>query len=386
MMPTQKPMTTDPADSAAADPTDTTDSADTTGTTNSRQPGNNWQSFWWVVLLGALSGLAYFHYRPDWNGSAAAMPFEMGRVHTLWIFGAATLLALLALFWSVSRQIRHRGDFYFQRTGRLLDAIRAFCGEAPMSQWQAGHDAQSAEIDRIAREILSLTDDIARIDQPTSQSAERARHSAASAKKGAAAIQNAMAGINDTRNRIHASAEQLKQLAQSARQFNETVGMIREVTEQTSVLSINASLRGGMLGGMLGATQASESSEEMRRLADRTARAADTIDQQVRAMQSDADDIVSSLEITATDVAVGIAPAEEAARALAEIQSASRALLEFIEQAASEAAAGSAHAQSIGENIGQLRIAGEQSGAQASQVAEGIEKLKVTAASLPSER
>ena len=363
-------------------PSDSADLAGTTGTTgtiDSRQPGNHWQIFWWVVLLVALIGLVYLHYRQDWN-EPAGMFFGMGRVPILWIFGVAALLALLALFWSVNRQIRHRGDFYSHRTARLLDTIRAFCGVAPIRQWQAGHDAQIAEIDRIAEAIRSLSDDLSRIDQPTSQCAERVRNSAATAKQGATAIQNAIAGINNTRNRIHASAEQLKQLAQSTRQFNETVGMIRDVTEQTSVLSINASLRGGMLGA-----QASEAAEEMRRLADRTARAADTIEQQVRAMQSDADELVSSLQITATDVAVGITPAEEAGRALGEIQSASRALLTLIEQAASKAAAGCARAQSVGENIGQLRTAVSQSGAQASQVADGIEKLKATADSLPPE-
>ena len=360
-------------------PPNSADLAGTTGTIDSRQPGNHWQIFWWVVLLVALIGLVYLHYRPHWN-ERVGMLFGMGRVPILWIFGVAALLALLALFWSVNRQIRHRGDFYSHRTSRLLDTIRAFCGTAPISQWRVGHDAQIAEIDRIAEAIRSLSDDLSRIDQPTSQCAERVRNSAATAKQGATAIQNAIAGINNTRNRIHASAEQLKQLAQSTRQFNETVGMIRDVTEQTSVLSINASLRGGMLGA-----QASEAAEEMRRLADRTARAADTIEQQVRAMQSDADELVSSLQITATDVAVGITPAEEAGRALGEIQSASQALLTLIEQAASEAAAGAVRAQSVGENIGQHRTTVTQSGAQASQVADGIEKLKATADSLPPE-
>lgn len=360
------------------------------------QTGVGWQvACGLVILLGPLTGLIYLHYRPDWSGLAE--PFVVSRADTLWILGAAALLALLALFWIINRQTRRRSDFHRHRAqqaesavGRLLEEIRTTCGDAhvehPSTQWLAGNDAQTAEINRIAREIASMADAIRRIDESASKSAERARHSATTAQEGAAAAQNAVAGMNDTRHRIQEAADRLKQLAQSTRQFNETAHLIRDVTEQASVLSLNASIRSGVAGH----AEADAAAEEMRCLADRSARAAGDIAELVRAVQSDADGIIASLEGIA-DNAAGVAPAGDAGRALAEIESASRELREWMTQVVSGAADAVAHAQTVGEKIEQLRAAAGQSGANASRVVDDIEKLQAAAgrersASGPPER
>ena len=152
--------------------------------------------------------------------------------------------------------------------------------------------------------------------------------------------------------RIQDAAERLKQIAQSARRFDETVNLIRDVTEQTGVLSLNASLRG--LAGEAGAA------EEMQRLADRAARGAGEIAELVEAIRSDSNSVLKSLEIAAGGAAAGVARATEAGRALAEIESASWELLGRIDLAVSGAAGESARAQTVGERMDKLKIAAQQ--------------------------
>lgn len=357
------------------------------------QSGVGWQIACWVaVLLGASAGLFYFQYQFDWSGSAGAVS-GISRAEILRILGALALLALLALFWIINRQTRRRSDFHFHRArqaesavGRLLEAIRTACGEAPgvgtgavdeaqnpIAQWQTGNAVQAGEINRAGREIASMADAIGRINESASAATERARHAAGAAGQGAAAVQNAIAGINDTRSRIQDAAERLKQLAESTRRFDETVNLFRDVTEQTGVLSLNASLRGG-LAGEAGAA------EEMQRLADRAARGAGKIAELAQAMQRDADGVIAFLETTAGEAAAaGVALADEAGRALAEIESASQELLERMDLAASGAAGEAARAQTVGERMDKLKIAAQQAGANASRIAAGIEKLKAAA-------
>ncbi len=336
-----------------------------------------------AVLLVALSGLIYFHYRPVWSGPLATF-IETERADILWTFGGVALLALLGLFWIIHRQTRHRSDLHLQRAqyaedtaAQLRAEIRAACNadtdaEHPIAQWRAGQDAQRLEINQIAQEIASLADALSHIREAAVKSAERIRHCAGNAEKGVAAVQNALTVINDTRNRIEEAAERIKHLAQNTRQFSQTVDLIRDVTEQSSVLSINAALRVGLTEQ----DEATESAEEMRRLNHRAARSAEEITECVAAILRDADEVRDSLQATAGQSTAGTAPTNEAARALAEIESASRELLEFANQAASEVAGEGAHAQTIGEMLKQLHAAAEQSGEQASQVAERIEKLK----------
>ena len=361
------------------------------------QVGFLWRTACWVVvLLGALAGLFYFHYQFDWSESAGVVG-GISRVVIFRALGAVALLALLALFWVINRQTRRKSDFHFQRArqaermvGRLLEEIRIACGEAPgidtaagdeaqnlappenpLDQWQTDNVVQGLEINRTGREIVAMADALGRIHESASAATECARNSAGAAKQGAAAVHNAIAGINDTHSRIQDAAERLKQIAQSARRFDETVNLIRDVTEQTGVLSLNASLRG--LAGEAGAA------EEMQRLADRAARGAGEIAELVEAIRSDSNSVVKSLEIAAGGAAAGVARATEAGRALAEIESASWELLGRIDLAVSGAAGESARAQTVGERMDKLKIAAQQAGANASGVAAGIEKLKAEA-------
>ena len=370
------------------------------------QTGFIWQTICWVVvLLGALAGLFYFQYQFDWSESAGVVA-GISRVVIFRALGAVALLALLGLFWVINRQTRRKSDFHFQRArqaermvGRLLEEIRIACGEAPgvdtavgdeaqnlappqnletpenpenpIDQWQTDNVVQGLEINRTGREIVAMADALGRIHESASAATECARNSAGAAKQGAAAVHNAIAGINDTHSRIQDAAERLKQIAQSARRFDETVNLIRDVTEQTGVLSLNASLRG--LAGEAGAA------EEMQRLADRAARGAGEIAELVEAIRSDSNSVLKSLEIAAGGAAAGVARATEAGRALAEIESASWELLGRIDLAVSGAAGESARAQTVGERMDKLKIAAQQAGANASGVAAGIEKLKAEA-------
>ena len=361
------------------------------------QVGFIWRTACWVVvLLGASAGLFYFHYQFDWSESAGVVG-GISRVVIFRALGAVALLALLALFWVINRQTRRKSDFHFHRArqaervvGRLLAEIRIACGEAPgvdtaagdeapnpenpenpLDQWQTDNVVQGLEINRTGREIVAMADALGRIHESASAATECARNSAGAAKQGAAAVHNAIAGINDTHSRIQDAAERLKQIAQGARRFDETVNLIRDVTEQTGVLSLNASLRG--LAGEAGAA------EEMQRLADRAARGAGEIAELVEAIRSDSNSVIKSLEIAAGGAAAGVARATEAGRALAEIESASWELLGRIDLAVSGAAGESARAQTVGERMDKLKIAAQQAGANASGVAAGIEKLKAEA-------
>lgn len=379
--------------------------------TYSQQPDQSsigWKITCWVVLLlGAAGAIVYFHRPPDWVGFAIG-GVVISQTDVMWALGAAALLALLALFWIINQQTRRRSDARLRRArqaeyalARLLEEIKNACGDMsdddddgktsklpptasstedsdahpamhPMAEWQAGNHAYTDQISHAAQGIARLVDALGSVNQSALQATERARHSTETASQGAALVQNVMAAMNAIRSRIQDAADQLKRLAQSTRQFDASVHLVEDLTAQVGMLSLNASIRGGTC----------EAAEEMQQLADRSARAAGIAAELVRIIQSDADGVTKALETTADKAAASTVAGDELVRVLAEIIKLSSELPEAMERTANAAAAEVAHARTVGEQIEQIKLAAEQSGAQASQVASGIEKLQSVAASV----
>ncbi|MEM7196494.1 MAG: methyl-accepting chemotaxis protein, partial [Pseudomonadota bacterium] len=159
---------------------------------------------------------------------------------------------------------------------------------------------QSEEIAQASNEVVDMNAAINRMSSSASNSAERARETAEVAKQGADAVRNTIRGMDTTRTQIQETAKRLKRLGESSQQINEIVDLIQDVTEQTNVLSINASIQAAMAGeaGRGFAVVA----EEVQRLADRSARASNEITELVKNIQQDTNNAITSMELTTEEV------------------------------------------------------------------------------------
>ncbi|MBX2868508.1 MAG: methyl-accepting chemotaxis protein [Acidiferrobacterales bacterium] len=236
------------------------------------------------------------------------------------------------------------------------------------------NDAQSEEILNAAQEIEEMSLTMERMSGSALQSSERARVTAESAKKGASAVRNTILGMNSTRNQIQDTAKRLKRLGESSQQINEIVNLIQDVTEQTNVLSLNASIQAAMAGeaGRGFAVVA----EEVQRLADRSARASSEITELVKNIQQDANNAISSMETTTEEVITGAKMADEAGQALDEIERISQELYDAIERVASEATEESTVAKTVSSRMNNLKSATEQADLSVSQVAAALGQVR----------
>ncbi len=241
-------------------------------------------------------------------------------------------------------------------------------------------DAQSQEILNSADDVTSMTDAINRMSQSATKSSQQARLSAEVAQKGGDAVRNTVKGMNTARNQIQETAKQLKRLGESSQQINEIVNLIQDVTEQTNVLSLNASIQAAMAGeaGRGFAVVA----EEVQRLAERSARASNDITELVKNIQQDANSAIASMEATTEEVVSGATTADEAGRALTEIESVSQELLETIDRVAGDAETESKVAQTVAGRMKVLQDATSESDLSVSQVAVALEQMRSVAEQL----
>lgn len=252
--------------------------------------------------------------------------------------------------------------------------------EALIAQLLTSNDVQSEEIQNAAQEVEKMSVTMEKMSHSAMESSENARVSAQSAKKGAEAVRNTIVGMNNTRNQIQDTSKRLKRLGESSQQINEIVNLIQDVTEQTNVLSLNASIQAAMAGeaGRGFAVVA----EEVQRLADRSARASSEITELVKNIQQDANNAIASMEATTTEVVSGATMADEAGQALDEIEQISQRLLETIENVASKATEESAVAKTVTERMNTLKSATEQSDLSVSQVAAALGQIRNTVGKL----
>lgn len=254
--------------------------------------------------------------------------------------------------------------------------------EALIAGLLTSSDSQSQEILNSADDVTSMTTAINRMSESATRSSTQAKLSADVAHKGADAVRNTVRGMNTARNQIQETAKQLKRLGESSQQINEIVNLIQDVTEQTNVLSLNASIQAAMAGeaGRGFAVVA----EEVQRLAERSARASNEITELVKNIQQDANSAIASMEATTEEVVSGATTADEAGRALSEIESVSQELLETIEKVAQDAHSESQVAETVAGRMKILQDATSESDLSVSQVAVALEQMRSVADQLNS--
>jgi twitching motility protein PilJ len=347
-----------------------------------------------------------------------------------YILGGAALFALLALFWSILSHTKKyalvdsqrsqvsedaviklldemgdlaQGDLTVEAevtdeiTGAIADSINFAVGEMRglvtsiksaagemdeatnstetlIAQLLTTSGAQSQEIGSAAGEVTDMTEAIHRMNESAIVSTQQARLSAEVAHKGAEAVRNTVRGMNMTRNQIQETAKQLKRLGESSQQINEIVDLIQDVTEQTNILSLNASIQAAMAGeaGRGFAVVA----EEVQRLAERSASASRDITALVKNIQQDANSAITSMESTTEEVVSGAITADEAGKALTEIESVSQELLNTIDQVGEDAQHEFKVANTVANRMKTLQSTTTESDLSVSEVAVALEQMK----------
>jgi len=192
---------------------------------------------------------------------------------------------------------------------------------------QAAHK-QATEIQGTGQSVQQMAQSMNDVSKSASDSAKVAQSSLHSAEKGARAVQNAIRGMNDIREQIQGTSKRIKRLGESSQEISEIVQLISDITEQTNVLALNAAIQAASAGEAgRGFTVVAE---EVQRLAERSAEATKHISAIVKSIQRDTQETVEAMERSTQGVVEGTKTADEAERALREIEQVSNRLAELI--------------------------------------------------------
>lgn len=205
-----------------------------------------------------------------------------------------------------------------------------------------GSETQAAQIVDTSAAIDEMSVSIQQVSENSSLSASIGEQARISAERGTSAVTDTIDGMRRIRQQVQETSKRVKRLGESTQEISDAIAVIRGIAKRTGILALNASIQASRAGeaGRGFAVVA----EEVERLSERSAQAAQQIGHLVNTIQSEMKEVATSMEATTHEVVGGSDLANQAGEALVEIQDVSNHLAELIQstsQAAQQQARGS---------------------------------------------
>jgi twitching motility protein PilJ len=241
-------------------------------------------------------------------------------------------------------------------------------------------EQQSSEIQVTGDRVLAMASNITEVSNRADNSSIVAQRALTSSQTGQQAVQASLQGMNDIRNQIQDTAKRIKRLGESSQQISEIVDLIGDITEQTNVLALNASIQAASAGEAgRGFTVVAE---EVQRLAERSGEATKQIAALVRTIQTDTQDAVSAMERSTQGVVEGAKLADAAGVAITDISTISQELAEIILDIAKTTRGQADQAQTVAQAIKQILSITERTTAGTRETSQSTEELSALAQEL----
>jgi twitching motility protein PilJ len=165
--------------------------------------------------------------------------------------------------------------------------------------------------------VQLMTESIQRVAENAREAEEVAHTSSLTALKGGEAVERTVGGILQIRETVSETARKVKRLAEASQEISKIVAVISQIASRTNLLALNASIQAARAGeaGRGFAIVA----DEVRQLADRSAKSLKEIEQIVLQIQSETGSVMTAMEEGIQQVIDVTDKSEQSKRALEDI-------------------------------------------------------------------
>lgn len=276
----------------------------------------------------------------------------------------------------LSRLVRKIKDAASQMRNKTIDA-----GVLSMRMLEA-NQVQSTEITSTGRSVMGISQAINGIADKTAESAKVAKNSVEASERGAGQVQASIDAMDSIKANATETLRVVRKLEESSRQISQIVEVLSDITEETSVLALNATVQ---------AAKAGESgrgfkivADAVQELANRAAEETRRVGALIGATQTDIQTVMEAVNKTNVEVENGVQLSSQAGQALKEITEVSNSLASIVESISKNARHHSETASNIAKNISILLTEVDKTEDANKQTAASIEQIGALSTDLES--
>ena len=301
------------------------------------------------------------------DNDTAASPASRNELHVL----EGDTYRAAANFRQLITEIRHQADEATAAAGKMMQAAEALA---------AGARDESNSAQSMAAAVEEVGTSVASVSEHTRGAREMAAQSRSFADSGAAALGAAISHIGSATTSVNESAETLAALGERTQQINGIALIIAEIAGQTNLLALNAAIEAARAGeqGRGFAVVA----DEVRKLAERTAKSTEEISGMIGDMQSASDRAINNIRKAVDQVQTGEKLAREADTAMQQITRHSAEVAATVGEIASAMNEQAAASTNIGEHVDTVARASEANAATADNAAQVARDLNHVAVAM----
>ena len=186
-----------------------------------------------------------------------------------------------------------------------------------LEQIATGSQEQASGVQRASSAITEVTEAIDHLSQNAASAADGSKHSAEAAQNGARLTRNTVEGMETIKRSVEIASSKVSELGQRSAEIGKIIAVIDDIAAQTNLLALNAAIEAARAGEQ--GRGFAVVSDEVRKLAERTARATKEIADLIANVQGGVEESIKAMQNGTNEVNEGYKLAAESGEALEKI-------------------------------------------------------------------